>query len=95
MVTVEDGDQIELGRQTFRVQVRELEAAGIIKTVVYTPTEDNPADVLTKYLPYDVYLRHTNKLLGHPSENEQHYGALFANMLMLHGGAAPAAMPPR
>ena len=35
--------------------------------MVYTPTADNSADVLTKYLPYDVYLRHTNKLLGHPT----------------------------
>ena len=30
MVTVEDGDQIELGRQTFRVQVRELEAEAVV-----------------------------------------------------------------
>ena len=38
----------------------------VVYTTTRRPRTDNSADVLTKYLPHDVYLRHTTKLMGHP-----------------------------
>ena len=45
------------------LKVRELVAQGHI-TVVYCPTADNRADVLTKPLPREAHWRHVNAIMG-------------------------------
>ena len=44
-------------------KVRELVFAGAIK-VEYVPTEDNPADILTKALDQPTFYRHTRTMLS-------------------------------
>jgi hypothetical protein len=42
--------------------VREFVQDGIIKTI-FVPTDDNEADMHTKNLPEDVFIKHRNKLM--------------------------------
>ena len=64
-------------------KIREYVFAGVIRTV-HIPTELNPADLLTKVLPPDVFARHTLVLLG---------AAQIGDASSVEGGDEDSAVP--
>ena len=46
------------------LKLREWQAEGHINKLVYVPTDENAADVLTKPLPTAAFRKHTNTLSG-------------------------------
>ena len=46
-------------------KVRELQSEGVLK-VIHVPTESNRADIMTKSLDTDAFLRHRDALMGAP-----------------------------